>query len=67
MKEAQDLIQRVKGLSYFEVDIPVTEEFVLNGRVPFDIKIQDDRAQCRVLARDIVEAERRVLEYFNCP
>jgi len=63
--DVNQLINRVKNLQYWEVTIPVPPLVKFSGRVPFTVKIVDDRAVCKVLAVDIVEAERRVLEYFN--
>lgn len=64
--DAADVINRVKKLQEFTVVLDLPEDFMFNGRVPFDLRIDSEKIQAKVLAETREEAVRRVYAYFNC-
>ena len=63
--DAKDVINRVKRLQIFEVEVAMPETFAFNGRVPFDMTIEGDVARVQVYAVTLEEAQAQAEEYFN--
>jgi hypothetical protein len=65
MTTIQEMMNRIKGLSYHEVTIALSAPLQFNGVVPFDTKIEGDLATFRVLAETYAEAECKVWDYIR--
>lgn len=65
MNQVNEIINRVKRLQVFEVCATLPECFAFNGRIPFDMQIEDNTATVQVYAETIEEAQNKVKEYFD--
>jgi len=65
MNTIQEILNRIKELSYHEVTIALSAPLRFNGVVPFDTKIERDLATFNVLAETYDEAECRVWDYIR--
>ena len=61
----KQVLDRIRGLKQFVVRVPVPEEFVFSGAVPFDLEIVGSIAMVTVWAASEAEAQRRAEEFFN--
>ena len=61
----RQVIERMMNLQEFTVTVPVKENWMPNGRVPFDIRIKDGFATVTVPALTETEARSKILAYFN--
>ena len=61
----RQVLDRIQGLKQFVVRVPVPEEFVFSGAVPFDIEIVGSTAMVTVWAASEAEAQRRADEFFQ--
>jgi len=59
------VIDRLMNLQEFTVNVPVEENWMPNGRVPFDIKIKNGVATVTVPALTEAEAYSKIVAYFN--
>jgi MinD superfamily P-loop ATPase len=62
--DTKAIINRIKNLQNFEVQIALPEDFHFFGKVPFDMDIVGDQAFVKVLAENMEEATTKVREYF---
>lgn len=60
----ENLMQRIKSLQEFTVETELPDNFEMNGRVPFDMKIVENKAYVKVYAVDYEEAQNKVYEYL---
>jgi hypothetical protein len=58
-------IQRMMNLREFTVTVPVEENWMPNGRVPFDIRIKNGFATVSIPALTEDEARSKIIAYFN--
>jgi hypothetical protein len=65
MNTIDQIINRIKRLEQFVVQVSVPEEFVFSGTVPFDMEIMGDTAMVTVWAASEAEAQRRAEEFFQ--
>lgn len=63
--DAKRIINRVKNLQEFEVQIPMPRTFQFNGTVPFDMEIVGDQAFVTVYAETIEEATKIATDYLT--
>jgi hypothetical protein len=63
--QTQQVIDRLMHLQEFTVSVPVEENWMPNGVVPFDIKIKNGIATVRVPALTEAEARSKIIAYFN--
>jgi hypothetical protein len=63
--ETQQVIDRLMNLQEFTVSIPVEENWMPNGVVPFDIRIKNGLATVSVPALTEDEARSKIIAYFN--
>jgi hypothetical protein len=64
--DVRAIMDRVKNLKEFKVVRNVSEEFVLNGKMPYDIKLDKNNVlTVTLMAVDKEEAERRVSEFIS--
>jgi len=59
------VLNRIKGLRQWVVQVPVPEEFRFTGTVPFDIEIVGSVAMVTVWAADQTEAQQRAKKFFQ--
>ena len=62
--DTKAIINRIKNLQNFEVQIVLPDNFHFFGKVPFDMDIVGDQAFVKVLAENMEEATTKVREYF---
>jgi hypothetical protein len=60
------VMNRIKNLTEYEVQVTVPEDFQFEGPVPYDMSISGDTAWVKVLATSIEEATLKANEYFEC-
>lgn len=65
MKEVDDIIRRVKLLHEYEVTVTINGTMMFNGRVPYDVHIEGDKATIRILAESHEEANQKATEFIN--
>ena len=63
--DVKDVINRVKNLQKFEVQMTLPEDFQFGGKIPYDMKIMGDQAHVTIYAESIEEATAKVKEYLN--
>ena len=61
----KSVIDRLMNLQEFTISVPVEENWMPNGRVPFDIKIKNGFATVTIPALTEAEARRKIIAYFN--
>jgi len=61
----EQTINRLMNLKEFTVSVPVEENWMPNGVVPFDIKIKNGIATVSVPALTEAEARSKIIAYFN--
>lgn len=61
----QQVMNRLMNLREFTVTVPVEDNWLPNGVVPFDIKIVNGFATVRVPALTEDEARSKIIAYFN--
>lgn len=64
--EFDSVMDRIKNLAEYEVQVTVPEDFQFEGPVPYDMSISGDTAWVKVLATSIEEATLKANEYFEC-
>lgn len=62
---AMYIIERSKHLKKFEITRELPDGFLLQGVVPFDLKINKNRIICSVYALTEFEAEQKVTEFLE--
>lgn len=65
MKDAYDVINRVKNLSYHSISIEIPPDFQLCGKMPFSFSIHNDMATFKILALNETEAEFKLFDFLN--
>jgi hypothetical protein len=63
--DAKDVINRIKQLQLFEVEVELPDTFEFRGVIPFDMEIADNVARVQVYAVTQAEAQQRAEDYFN--
>ena len=61
----QQIIDRLKNLKEFTISVPVEDNWLPNGVVPFDIKIKHGIATVKIPALTEDEARTKAISYFN--
>jgi hypothetical protein len=61
----KQVMTRLMNLKEFTVSVPVEENWMPNGVVPFDIKIKNGIATVSVPALTEAEARSKIIAYFN--
>ena len=62
---AQNLIERARRMQEFRIMKPEPENFMFNGKVPFDVKIKNGTMTFTVHAVDLAEANAMVDKYLD--
>jgi len=64
--DVDDVIFRMKNLKEFKIKRTMDENFVLNGKMPYDVKFDKNNVlTVTLMAVDKEEAERRVSEFIS--
>lgn len=61
----KSVIDRLMNLQEFTISVPVVENWMPNGVVPFDIKIKNGFATVTIPALTQDEAYSKIVAYFN--
>jgi hypothetical protein len=61
----KEVIDRLMNLQEFTVTVPVEDNWLPNGVVPFDIKIKNNLATVTVPALTEDEARSKIIAYFS--
>ena len=61
----KQVMTRLMNLKEFTVTVPVEENWMPNGVVPFDIRIKNGFATVTVPALTQTEAHSKIVAYFN--
>lgn len=64
--EFDAVMDRIKNLEEYEVQITVPEDFQFEGPVPYDMSIAGGIAWVKVIATSLEEATIKANEYFEC-
>jgi hypothetical protein len=62
---AQNLIERARMMQKFRIVKPQPENFIFNGKVPFDVSIKNNIMTFSVHAVDLAEANAMVDQYLD--
>ena len=64
-KIVDDVIFRMKNLKEFKIRRNLEDDFILNGKMPYDVKLDKNNVlTVTLMAVDKEEAERRVSEFI---
>ena len=64
-KIVDDVIYRMKNLKEFKIRRNLDDDFTLNGKMPYDVKLDKNNVlTVTLMAVDKEEAERRVSEFL---
>ena len=66
MNNIDDVIFRMKNLKEYKVVRTMSDDFILNGKMPYDVKLDKNNVlTVTLMAVDREEAERRVSEFIT--
>jgi len=66
MNNVDDVIFRMKNLKEYKVVRTMSDDFILNGKMPYDVKLDKNNVlTVTLMAVDKEEAERRVSEFIT--
>lgn len=66
MNEVDNVIFRMRNLKEFKIKRTMDDSFVLNGKMPYDVKLDKNNIlTVTLMAVDKQEAERRVSEFIT--
>lgn len=60
------IMNRIKNLTEYEIQVNIPEDFQFDGVVPYDMSISGDVAWVKVVAETMEEAKLKANEYFEC-
>jgi hypothetical protein len=64
--DVRAIMDRIKNLKEFTIKRAVPDNFTLNGKMPYDIKLDSNGIiSVKLMAVDKAEAERRVNEFIS--
>lgn len=65
-KDVDNVLFRMKNLKEFKIKRTMEEGFALNGKMPYDVKLDKNNVlTVTLMAVDREEAERRVSEFIS--
>ena len=64
-EEFNTIMNRIKHLTEYEIEVNVPDDFQFYGEVPYDMNIAGDKAWVKVLAETMEEAKIKANEYFE--
>ena len=59
------VMNRIKNLTEYEVQVHIPDDFEFNGVVPYDMSISGETAWVKVIAASMEEAKLKVYEFFE--
>jgi hypothetical protein len=59
------ILNTIKNLRQFEVEVDLPEGFHLNGVIPFDMTISQNKGKIKVFASSLEDATTRVNNYIQ--
>ena len=59
------VMNRIKNLTEYEIQVNIPEDFEFSGVVPYDMSISGDTAWVKVIAASLEEAKLKANEYFE--
>ena len=59
------VMNRIKNLTEYEVQVFIPEGFEFDGPVPYDMSISGDTAWVKVIAASLEEAKNKAYEFFE--
>ena len=59
------IMNRIKNLTEYEIQVHIPEDFEFNGVVPYDMSISGDTAWVKVVAATLEEAKLKAYDYFE--
>ena len=59
------VMNRIKNLNEYEVQVFIPEDFEFSGPVPYDMSISGDIAWVKVIATSLEEAKNKAYEFFD--
>jgi hypothetical protein len=59
------LLNRIKNLRQFEVEVDLPEGFAFHGVIPFDMTISQSRGKIKVFASSLEDATNKVNAYIQ--
>jgi hypothetical protein len=63
--DVDDVLFRMRNLKEFKVKRTMEDDFILNGKMPYDVKLDKNNVlTVTLMAVDKQEAERRVSEFI---
>lgn len=65
MINVMDVINRIKFMKHYEVDVAIPEDFRFIGVVPFDMIISDNRIKAKILAISHEDALEKMERYLD--
>jgi hypothetical protein len=65
MKGITSVMERLKNLQEYEVQVNVPDDFQFRGRSPYDIYIANNIAFVKVVSASLDEAVQKANEFFN--
>ncbi len=64
--DVRDIMDRIKNLKEYKVVRNVSDNFVLNGKMPYDVKLDNNNVlTVTLMAVSKEEAEHRVSEFIS--
>jgi hypothetical protein len=64
-KTIDEVMNRMKNLREFTVDVDLPEGLTLNGIMPFDATLNKNKGRFKVYALSLEEAKQRVNDFLN--
>jgi hypothetical protein len=61
----EQIMERIKNLKEFTVEVDLPDDFVLHGSVPFDTKISGRKANFKVFGSSYDDAQSKVNDYIK--
>ena len=59
------IMNRIKNLTEYEIQVHIPEDFDFYGPVPYDMSISGDTAWVKVIAETLEEAKLKAYDYFE--
>jgi hypothetical protein len=59
------ILNRIKNLRQFDVEVDLPDEFELSGIIPYDVSIKKNKGIFKVYASTLEEAQKKINEYVS--
>jgi uncharacterized protein YkuJ len=61
----ETILNRIKNLRQFEVEVDLPDNFELNGVIPYDVSIKQNKGIFKVYASTLAEARTQINNYVS--